>query len=199
MPSFFNEGIIYIMTTKTKNIVTQSWQDSSQELLRYIVSKIHIKEDAEDILQDVYIKTIQKVATLRPDTNLNAWLYTVTKNAINDYFRLKQRKPMDELGDNQLSDSVSENSKNDGFCCLDPHINELPEKYRQVIILSEIEGKKHQEIADTLNLSLSAIKSRVVRGREMLKDKFISCCKYHVNDEGKLSGEADCDNINCAN
>jgi RNA polymerase sigma-70 factor (ECF subfamily) len=185
------------MTTKVKNIITQSWDESSQKLLNYITSKIHQKEDAEDILQDVYIKTISKVDQLRPDTNLNAWLFTVTKNAINDYFRLKSKHLKTELTEKLIPQIDEDNGALEGFCCLDPHINELPEKYKQVIILSEIEGKKHQEIADQLNLSLSAIKSRVVRGRELLKDKFVSCCKYHVDEAGKLTGASDCDNENC--
>jgi RNA polymerase sigma-70 factor (ECF subfamily) len=185
------------MTTKVKNIITQSWDESSQKLLNYITSKIHQKEDAEDILQDVYIKTISKVDSLRPDTNLNAWLFVVTKNAINDYFRMRQKHPETELTESLASQTEGESTDLEGFCCLDPHINELPEKYKKVIILSEIEGKKHQEIADQLKLSLSAIKSRVVRGRELLKDKFISCCKYHVNEAGKLTGASDCDNDKC--
>jgi RNA polymerase sigma-70 factor (ECF subfamily) len=185
------------MTTKTKNIITSSWDESSQQLLSYIISKVHQKEDAEDILQDVYIKTINKLSSLRSDTNLNAWLFSVTRNAIHDYFRKKQKQPETELQENLIQKQDDIVHEAEGFCCLTPHINELPEKYKQVIILSEIEGRKHQEIAEMLELSVSAIKSRVVRGREMLKQKFISCCKYHLNDAGKLTGTSDCESSNC--
>ncbi len=188
--------IFSAMTSKVANIITKSWEASSQKLLQYITSKIHQKEDAEDILQNVYIKTISKVDTLREDTNLNAWLFVVTKNEINDYFRMRQKHPETELETN-LVPASEDDTKLEGFCCLEPHISELPEKYKKVIILSEIEGKKHQEIADLLGLSLSAIKSRVVRGRELLKNKFISCCKYHVDEAGKLTGTSDCDKAHC--
>lgn len=185
------------MTLESENIIVQSWNESSEKLLGFIVSKVHQKEDAEDILQEVFIKSINKLDTLRPDTNLNAWLFAVTKNTINDYFRKNSKNFTSQIQEEIVEDESSEFSIQDNFCCLEPHINELPEKYKTVILLSEIEGKKHKEISEELGLSLSAIKSRVVRGRELLKEKFVSCCKYHLNEEGKLSGEADCHRPDC--
>lgn len=184
------------MTEVSRNIIEKSWEEFSSQLLGFIITKIHHKEDAEDILQDVFLKSVQNIGKLKEDTNLNAWLYTVTRNAINDYFRKKNGKINEPLK-NELFSEEKEWSIQDNFCCLEPHINELPEKYKEVILLSEIEGLKHQEIAQKLNVSLSAIKSRVVRGREILKGKFVKCCQYHINEDGKLSGEPDCQRPEC--
>jgi RNA polymerase sigma-70 factor (ECF subfamily) len=184
------------MTTKAKHSVTQSWLDTSDQLLGFIISKVHNREDAEDILQDVFVKTIDKVDALAEDTNLNAWMYVVTRNAINDYFRLKSRMHIKDGEIQEISEPETE-SHHDDFCCLEPHINELPDKYKEVIYLSEMKGLKHKVIAEQLGISLSAIKSRVVRGRELLKDKFISCCHYHLNGEGKLVGSPDCQRPDC--
>jgi len=183
------------MTTKALNSVTQSWYESHEQLLGFIISKVQNVADAEDILQDVFLKAMNKADALAEDTNLNAWLYVVTRNAINDYFRSKSKTHSEELKPELVyqEDEIYQNE----FCCLEPHINELDEKYREVIYLSEIKGMKHQSIADQLGLSLSAIKSRVVRGREQLKEKFISCCHYHVNEDGKLSGDPDCHRPDC--
>ncbi|MCB9189616.1 MAG: sigma-70 family RNA polymerase sigma factor [Flavobacteriales bacterium] len=185
------------MTLKEKNIIENSWDEFSSQLLGFIISKVHHREDAEDILQEVYLKCVQNIGSLRKDSNLNAWLYTVTRNAVNDYFRKKNNHGFESP---LIEDLFEENvglSIRDSFCCLEPHINELPEKYKEVILLSEIEGLKHQDIAKQLGLSLSAIKSRVVRGRDLLKDKFVECCKYHFNSEGKLSGDPDCHRPEC--
>lgn len=162
----------------------------------FIFSKVKHREDTEDILQEVFLKSMDNMNHFEPDTNLNAWLYTVTRNAVNDYFRKKKGVVMK---DNLVNEIFEEDhlSIKDSFCCLEPHINELPDKYKEVILLSEIEGLKHQEIALRMDLSVSAIKSRVVRGREMLKDKFVECCKYYINDEGKLAGEHDCQRPEC--
>lgn len=184
------------MTDRNRNTIEKSWNDFSSQLLGYIISKVHHREDAEDILQEVYLKSLQSIASLREDSNLNAWLYTVTRNAINDYLRKKNGFIKEDFKSDLFAEE-KEWSIKDNFCCLEPHINELPEKYKKVILMSEIEGLKHAEIANKLDLSLSAIKSRVVRGREMLKDKFVDCCQYHVNEDGKLSGEPDCQRPEC--
>lgn len=187
------------MTKYDQHTIERSWEEFSNQLLGFIITKIHHKEDAEDILQEVYLKSIQNIDKLSVNSNLNAWLYIVTRNAINDYFRKKNGPtstdhsfPMDLIAEDSTQLSIK-----DSFCCLEPHINELPEKYKEVILLSEIEGLKHQDIAAKLDLSVSAIKSRVVRGREMLKDKFVTCCKYHIDDNGKLAGEPDCQRPEC--
>ena len=79
------------MTLSNQNIIEKSWKESSDKLLGYIMTKVHQKEDAEDILQEVFIKTINSIDKLEKDSNLNAWLFVVTKNTINDFFR-KQNK-----------------------------------------------------------------------------------------------------------
>lgn len=185
------------MDTNNREIIEKSWDEFSSQLFGYIISKVHHREDAEDILQEVYLKSIKNIESLREDSNLNAWLYTVTRNTINDHFRKKQGSVREEFK-TDLFAVDKQWSIQDNFCCLEPHINELPDKYRSVILMSEVEGLKHADIADKLSMSVSAIKSRVVRGREMLKDKFVDCCQYHVNAEGKLVGEPDCQRPECA-
>ncbi|MCI5054688.1 MAG: sigma-70 family RNA polymerase sigma factor [Flavobacteriales bacterium] len=169
--------------------VKEIWYEFSEKLLGFIQSKVETDEDAQDILQDVFLKVSLKLDSFDPGSNLNAWLYTITRNQINDFYRERGKKKVPEI--------PVEDKQPLPFCCLDPHIASLPEKYRKVIFLSEVKGLKHAEIAASLGLSISAIKSRVVRGRELLKNKFVECCKYHLNAEGKLVGEPDCDSEHC--
>lgn len=65
-------------------------------------------------------------------------------------------------------------------------IRELPEVYREAVQLSEIEGLSQQEVADRLGLSLSAVKSRVQRGRKMLKEILGQCCTYQLDHQGRV-------------
>jgi RNA polymerase sigma-70 factor (ECF subfamily) len=79
---------------------------------------------------------------------------------------------------------------------LAPWIYSLPRKYREPLVLSEIEGVKQKDIAKRMGLSYSGLKSRVQRGREMIKDMFIECCGLPYSEDGKLIG--DCiDHENC--
>jgi RNA polymerase sigma-70 factor (ECF subfamily) len=73
---------------------------------------------------------------------------------------------------------------------MDEMIRELPEKYREAVQLAEIEGLPQQEIANRLSLTLSGAKSRVQRGRVLLKEVLDQCCTFHVDRRGNVM---DCD------
>jgi RNA polymerase sigma-70 factor (ECF subfamily) len=181
---------------ETNEFLTKTWNEFSDKLFYFIVARVDSKEDAEDLLQEVFIKMQLNIDKFEHGTNLNAWLYAITRNTITDYYRSKKpNQSIESTLSKELFDDVTSDSHD--FCCLEPHINELPEKYQRTIYLSEIKGYKHQDISDELGVSLSAIKSQVVRGRELLKEKFVSCCKYHLNSDGKLSGEPDCARPEC--
>ena len=75
-------------------------------------------------------------------------------------------------------------------------IKDLPDIYSEVLYLSEIIGYKQKEVAQQLNISLPATKSRILRGRDLLKKGFMDCCDYKLDAQGHLRGEqknkADC-------
>ena len=71
-------------------------------------------------------------------------------------------------------------------CCISPFIKKLPEKYRTAIILSEIEGLTQKEVANQEGMSLSGAKSRVQRGRKMLKEMMLACCQFDVDSQGRI-------------
>ena len=69
--------------------------------------------------------------------------------------------------------------------CLRPMIDELPEQYRDALILSELEGKTQQEVSVIQDISLSGAKSRIQRGRGMLKALMLQCCKIEFDKSGR--------------
>ena len=70
--------------------------------------------------------------------------------------------------------------------CLIPMIHHLPEKYRQAVQLSEIEERAQKEIAEVENISISGAKSRVQRGRALLKTMLHDCCVFDINRNNRL-------------
>ena len=70
--------------------------------------------------------------------------------------------------------------------CMLPMIQALPQAYQQPLMLSEIEGKKYKEVALLLNLSVPAVKSRILRGREKLQKSIVSCCTIYHNKVGEI-------------
>jgi len=141
-------------------------------------------QQAEDILHDVFVSLTTKTNKNEAPDNVASWLYSVTRNRIIDYYRAN--KFFDELPDELVAgsddiDVVGQLSK-----CMLPMIKALPETYQQVLTLSEVDGEKNRDIADELGLSLSAVKSRILRGRQSLHESMVRCCKIHINTSGDI-------------
>lgn len=169
----------------------QIWNEFSENILRYITKVVKDEDTAKDIRQEVFIKIHLNVDKLSEVKNLNSWIFTVTKNSINDYYRSNKNYQFT----NEIPD-IADNEKHYGdqheFCCLRPFINRLPDLYKNTFVLSELRGKTHKEISNILNITVTASKSRVQRAREILKKEFVSCCNYEIGKDGKLYGEQDC-------
>lgn len=161
------------MTTDIQTI----WNNFHKELLAFILNKVRNTADAEDILQEVFIKIIDNSDKINAAGNVRQYIYAMVRNAVMDYFR--KIKPAAELIEKAepLSESESENlNLKIAECCIKPFMNKLPDEYREALQLTEIENHSQKELAEKLNISYSGFKSRVQRGREMLKDMIVKCC-----------------------
>jgi RNA polymerase sigma-70 factor (ECF subfamily) len=165
-------------------LVEKAWIKYQQQLLSFIRSKVETLEDAEDILNDVFVKFTQTVNENAIPGNVSSWLYRVTKNRIVDYYRAKKR--FEQLPEDLSAESDDADMIRQLSLCMLPMIKALPETYQQPLMLSEIEGKKYKEVAAELGLSLSAVKSRILRGREKLNKSMVSCCTVLRNDAGEV-------------
>ena len=160
----------------------------SAKLKAFIKTKVSSSEDAEDILQNIFVKIHNNLDKLTTVNNIEQWVYRVTRNAIIDYYR-KQKKTLPvEIDD--ISEFIDQESVDDNYLlltkCFKPMINTLPEKYRTALLLVDIEGLKQSAAASKLNITLSGTKSRVQRARQMLKAAYFDCCAIHFNYQGQL-------------
>ncbi|MCP3966740.1 MAG: RNA polymerase sigma factor SigZ [Lentisphaerae bacterium] len=166
---------------KTKDI----WLEYHKKLFAFIKSRVG-DSDAEDILQDVFVKIHTKIDSLKETAKLESWLYQITRNAIIDYYRSKRMT--EELSDWIGAEETieSDNIRQEFSACILPMIEQLPDKYRSAVRLSEIEGKTQKEVAEREKISLSGAKSRVQRGRVLLKGMLHDCCKIELNHRNQL-------------
>lgn len=164
------------------------WNEFSDKLLFFIRGKVKSKEDADDILQNVFIKIHQNLIGLKDEKNLKSWIYTIARNSIIDYYRsVKTSEEYNEEYDKMIEFQDEDNSFNKEItCCIDDFINLLPEKYQETIRLYEFDEMKHKEIAKKLDLSVSASKSRVQRGRIQLKKVLEECCMFQLDKYGNI-------------
>ena len=163
------------------------WNEFSKSLKGFILSKVKDTDIANDLLQEVFIKIHLNINSLQKQKSLKSWIFSITSNVINDYFKKNQKlhsESLDYISTNE--DLDEEHSAKD---CIAPLIKNLPSTYKKAVYLSEIKGIKQAEIAKQLNISLSGAKSRIQRGRNLLKQGFIDCCDYKLNELGHLVGE----------
>lgn len=162
------------------------WQAYRTNLYHFVRQRIAEPADAEDIVQEVLVKAYTALTTLKDDTKLRPWLYQIARNTIIDYYR--QPKPLVELFDELPAPEtlLNESSEAEFAQCLAPLIAQLPPAYQQAITLAELEGFTQQEVASTQGLSLSGAKSRVQRGRKLLKALLLQCCQVAVDRQGSV-------------
>ena len=165
----------------TENI----WHEYHMKLATFIRSKV-AEDVVDDLLQDVFIKIHTRIDSLKENTKLESWLYQITRNTVFDYYRSK--RPTEDLPDwiEQPQSEEEETIRKELSLCLEPMVNELPEKYREAVQLSELENKTQKEIAELENISLSGAKSRVQRGRALLKTMLHGCCQIEIDQNNRL-------------
>jgi RNA polymerase sigma-70 factor (ECF subfamily) len=156
-------------------------------LLTFIRSKIRSKEDAEDILQSVFIKISSSIHKLSDQEKLQAWIFTITRNAIIDYYRTDSGTL--RIDDTKLTDIIEDGSTDNIMeidNCLHGMIDLLPEEYKNIIIDSELKGVKQKDLAKKYNIAYSSLRSRVQRGRNRLKKLLLNCCHIKTDAYGNI-------------
>ena len=154
--------------------------------------------DAEDVVQETYLKAYRAYATFKEGTNLKAWLYRILTNTYINRYRKKQRRPSEvELGELQdlylyrrlgevsgASQSAEEEAL-DQFVDADVKqaLESLPEHFRMPVLLADVDGFSYKEIAEIIDVPIGTVMSRLHRGRKALQKKL-----WNVAEERGLTG-----------
>ncbi len=143
-------------------------------------------EDAEDLVQETYVKAVRSAHLFDESLNGRAWLFKILTNSFRDRYRKKVKSPrsveIDDVGEFLLYDKISESfpEKKPGQSIeefmhkfLDDDvkaaIERLPEQFRLVVVLSDIEGFSYKEIAEIIDAPIGTVMSRLFRGRKLLQ------------------------------
>ncbi|MGK8360860.1 sigma-70 family RNA polymerase sigma factor [Corynebacterium amycolatum] len=141
--------------------------------------------DAEDLVQETYIKAFQGFRSYKPGTNLKAWLYRILTNAYINNYRKAQRRPAeyatDDITDSQIAETASHTSlglRSAEVEALEKLPDEeirdalmsLKEDYRMVVYYADVEGLPYKEIAEIMGTPIGTVMSRLHRGRKQLRD-----------------------------
>ena len=141
-------------------------------------------EEAEDVRQEVLLKIFRGAPHLDDEARFGPWVYSVARNAVID--RLRSRKlPAAGLEDVAEPESLAGDER-PLVDCVAPFVARLPSPYREAVTLTDLQGLTQQEAADVAGVTLSGMKSRVQRGRRMLRELFEECCQLTLDARGRV-------------
>ncbi|MFB6345278.1 MAG: sigma-70 family RNA polymerase sigma factor [bacterium] len=171
-------------------------------LYNYARSISHSKQDAEDLVQETFMRAYRYFHQYTPGTNCKAWLFTILRNLYNTNY--KQYKKTPDQVHYEAEEEIYEQIVNEDLTAVikDPEeeffenilpdeivnaIEDLPEKYRSCIVLSDVEDFSYKEISEILDVPIGTVMSRLHRGRNILKKKLVNYAK----DKGIIPEDED--------
>jgi RNA polymerase sigma-70 factor (ECF subfamily) len=165
-------------------------------VLRYLTRMVG-EADAEDLTQAVMLKASEGLSTFRGDSSISTWLYRIATNAALDKLRQRRTQSLveteQEFDEEELpaaADTASVETaaiRAEMSACIGEFVARLPENYKTVMILSEIEGFRNDEIAAMLGLTLDTVKIRLHRAREKLRKELQAGCMFYRDDADELA------------
>ena len=173
------------LTAEQTELFEKELLPQADALYNFAYHLTYNEDDANDLVQDAYLKAMRFMDKYAVGTNPKAWLFTILKNAFINEYRKKSKQPnkvdyeeivnfhQEEEGTNfssymDLRVEMFENMMGDEVT---QAINDLPEDFRTVILLCDLEGFSYEEIADITEIPIGTVRSRLHRARNMLKDK----------------------------
>jgi RNA polymerase sigma-70 factor (ECF subfamily) len=160
------------------------WREFSTPLRKFLRARTRTEADADDLLQEVFVRIHRALPVLRDPARLQGWVYRIARNAVIDHYRARREHlPLDfemEAEDPEGRDAVDLSGSLRRF------IAALPAGYREPLVRHEFQGEALQEVATALGLSLTATKSRVRRARLMLREMLDQCCRFEFDRRGRV-------------
>jgi RNA polymerase sigma-70 factor, ECF subfamily len=180
--------LLLAMTQVRRNPETEAiWRTLSDRLRQFIRAHVGSAADVDDILQSAFLRIHQNVNRLRDTDRLEPWVFQIVRNAIADHYR--KARPDSLAGDveaSPMAESTPHDLNGEVADCLGKLIDELPDHLQRAVQLYEQDGISQQEIADLETISLSGAKSRVQRGRRMLRRLLETCCQIELDRRGNV-------------
>lgn len=179
----------------SRDALESLWRTFSAPLKGFLQARTRSKADADDLLQEVFVRVHKRLPSLRNPMKLQGWIFSIARNAVIDHYRMRREQvPLDfelESGDRTESDRLDFTPVVRTFTAA------LPPQYRRPLIRHDLHGETMEEVALALNLSLPATKSRIRRARILLRRMLDACCRFEFDRRGRMieavpRGACDC-------
>jgi RNA polymerase sigma-70 factor (ECF subfamily) len=167
------------------NCLMTAWHQHESELRGWLRHRIGNGVDAEDLLQDVFLKAMRQGERFCAIVDARAWLYEVARNALADRLRLARNTV--ELPEDLSADTGEVAAIDSLAACLPRVLSELSPEDREAITLCDLERLPQEEYARRKGLSLPGAKSRVQRARKRLRERLTQACQVRLDATGQVS------------
>jgi len=178
--------------------VSALFESYHQQIYRYALGLMHDPAEADDVAQETFLRAYQRLDTLRDSGALTTWLYRIATRICLDRLRQRARRTPTESEDNP--DELDEADpdvpslqqvieRNDMSACVQRYLEGLPDSYRAVILLHDLDGLTGPEIAEALDLPLATVKIRLHRARRRLQAQLEAGCTFSRDERDVLVRE----------
>ena len=168
-----------------------AWRELEAKLRPFIARRLRSDVDVDDVVQDVFLRMQRGLAGLRDEERFGPWVYQVVRSAIVDHHRVaakhrvvdsdgRDEQPLDVDDDRAIEEELAS--------YLAPFVAMLASPHREALTLVELEGLTQKQAAEMLGISLSGMKSRVQRGRVLLRKALEDCCHIALDARGRVVG-----------
>jgi RNA polymerase sigma-70 factor (ECF subfamily) len=164
------------------------WTSLRGELLGFLRKRVRDEHLAEDLLQETFVRVHDGLAQVEREDRVGAWVRSIARNVVTDHRRAARApEPLDadDVADRSHAEP-NENALVEGW--LLDSIALLPPEYRRALELAEVQGLPQARVAELCGLSLSGAKSRVQRGRKLLRETVLACCHLELDRRGNVLG-----------
>lgn len=186
-------------TKRYERIFEEEFLPQIDALYTFAYHLTYNEEDANDLVQETYMKAYRFIDKYKEGTNAKAWLFKILKNAFINQYRRKSKQPTKidyediagyQEGDDDTSYANYADLREEMFQSMmgdevTNAINALPVDFRVVILLCDIEGFTYEEISKILDIPIGTVRSRLHRARNMLKDKLREYARSLGYDKGE--------------
>jgi RNA polymerase sigma-70 factor (ECF subfamily) len=173
------------------------WRRLSGDVGRLVARRLPTRADVDDVVQEVLLRVWRGGPDLRSNERFGGWLSRIAYTVSADHMRSRRRHPV-AISDGARQEEASPTGAAPDehppdarmliAAVLRPFVENLPELYREAVTLSELDDLSHAVIARRLGLSVSGVKSRVQRGRELLRQMLERCCQIALDGRGAPMG-----------
>lgn len=171
-----DEVLITLFQTGERDVFRLLVERYQERVRNIIYSIFHEQAIIDDLAQEVFLKAYQALPRFRFESSFYTWLYRITVNKSRDELRKRKVRryftlqPLDESAEKEIAGkSESQGLKEDAQELITEGLKKIPDKFRLPIVLKDIEGMTYEEIAEVMQCEIGTVKSRLSRGRAMLR------------------------------